>query len=388
MIKVDVDWDRVDLNRPVHDISVELGVCGATVRRQQKKMGVRSTERRAPIRNLVDWSSVDLGQRPDTVIASELGVTAGAVQQQRNKRKISPFVPDLLSQWIDLPLGQMPDAVLGRQVGVQSNHVRRYREKLGISLFPGRLLSQEGRPLKSQWEAKYDAYLHENKIWHEHEVSFPELGVVVDFQLDDHFVEVAGMMREEYYRNRVEEKKKKYLSLSMDVIWIEPDYIELLYKDCSLSLRYTEFAQFHCVDCGVESPNLVKGRCKKCYETYNRSTRVVCRICPTCLIAFETYKAHPADHCNRLCYHTNEIDYSRLSSIWGSVDWSKTNSILMDELDVSLATIKKARRSHGQPYRKKIDWPNVDWSRPNKEIATMLNMDYRHVWQMRRRYSK
>lgn len=41
----------------------------------------------------VDWDAIDLGERPDSVIAEELGVSVFVVGQQRRKRGIPACTP-------------------------------------------------------------------------------------------------------------------------------------------------------------------------------------------------------------------------------------------------------------------------------------------------------
>lgn len=93
------------------------------------------------------WDDVGLGERPDTHIAAETGVSAETVRRQRIARGI-PRAPAAtycyrggnrdkpLEDHLD-KLGTMPDAELGRLAGCTRQAVQARRRALGIPPYGG-----------------------------------------------------------------------------------------------------------------------------------------------------------------------------------------------------------------------------------------------------------
>ena len=96
----------------------------------------------------LDWTDVDLGQRPDAVIARELGVSREAVRRQRERRHIPAFVAPPAVPHVRVPrvdpwaaerrLGTMGDFELAGLLGVSMSTVVRARIRLGVPAFTQR----------------------------------------------------------------------------------------------------------------------------------------------------------------------------------------------------------------------------------------------------------
>lgn len=81
-----IDWSSVDLGkRPDAEIARELGLSRSTVIAARTKRGIPACPGR------VAWDKVGLGQRPDAAIAAELGVPRVYVATARSRRKIPPY---------------------------------------------------------------------------------------------------------------------------------------------------------------------------------------------------------------------------------------------------------------------------------------------------------
>jgi hypothetical protein len=99
----------------------------------------------------IDWDHVQLGSKPDGVLAKELGVTPGAVKNQRWKRAIKSFnpAPRNLSHinWDSLGLGMKSDMEIGREYGIPQSVVTRHRSRLGIKSFE----ESRNEMIKTRW---------------------------------------------------------------------------------------------------------------------------------------------------------------------------------------------------------------------------------------------
>lgn len=77
-----------------------------------------------------------LGKMSDYAVADRIGISPQAVQQQREKRGISPFNKRDTRQkdidWDAQPLGEMPDTHLAEELGVSHTTVGRARRIRGI----------------------------------------------------------------------------------------------------------------------------------------------------------------------------------------------------------------------------------------------------------------
>ena len=135
-----VDWRRVDLGaRPDSEIADELGVSVAAVFQMRRKMGI---PRHYPeptgalgVNVGVDWDEQPLGDEPDGEIARRLGVTSRSVRRARERRGIAPAVKPteaLAVDWTSLPLGLESDASIARSIGCDPSTVRKHRRRLGI----------------------------------------------------------------------------------------------------------------------------------------------------------------------------------------------------------------------------------------------------------------
>src|SRR5258708_830589 len=75
--------------------------------------------------------------------------------------------------WGDMGLGQRPDSVIALDLSVSREYVTWHRNRLGVEAFNGVALDQSGTPVRSAYEAMYDAVLHWKHIPHDREVRVP-----------------------------------------------------------------------------------------------------------------------------------------------------------------------------------------------------------------------
>lgn len=182
----------------------------------------------------IEWDNVPLGQKPDTVLARELGVTNQVVWEARSRRGIARFGGARTQiDWSSLPLGEQPDRAVARQVGVSRRTVAYHRARLGIGPFVGLVLTQEGQPCRSVYEATYDACLHEAERPHEHEVHVPGLPYIADFLVDHTFVELAAMTGFERYAAKHQQKRLAYRKHRIHVQWLTASDVTAMYMQAT-----------------------------------------------------------------------------------------------------------------------------------------------------------
>lgn len=151
----DIDWEAVDLgSRPDHLIAKELGLSRRTITSQRAKLGIGSYRQNNPsVASRVDWDKVGLGTRTDEEIAQEVGVSRKTVAKQREKLGITPLRPPperskeersaryqhaMAIDWSQVGLGKRSDAALSKELGVSLDTVRNNRIRLGIPAFANR----------------------------------------------------------------------------------------------------------------------------------------------------------------------------------------------------------------------------------------------------------
>jgi hypothetical protein len=203
---------------------------------------------------MIDWDAVDLGQRPDSIIAHELSVSRRKVCYERRKRHLPAFV--------------------------------------------GLVLSQEGEPCRSIYEAMFDAWLHDCRKPHQHEVRVPGLPYIADFLVDGEYIEIVGMATFRRYAMKHDAKRRAYAAAEVPVRWLYPTDVETLFARCCLSLRFR--SQRICADCGKQTHDLVKGVCRVCYMPRWRAGQTALLSCAEC--GRESRSAEPRRFCSRSCY--------------------------------------------------------------------------------------
>lgn len=95
---------------------------------------------------IVDWSTIPLGQKPDAEIAREYGLNASSVGGARRRLGIPPFVgtkkhsgkPKNIDWDNEDRLGKMTDVALARELGVDHTSVWKARHRRGIPSFSAR----------------------------------------------------------------------------------------------------------------------------------------------------------------------------------------------------------------------------------------------------------
>lgn len=175
-----------------------------------------------------------LGIRVDTAIALEHGLSREAVGAERRARKIPP-----------------------------TTYVA---------------TTQEGVPTRSQYEAMYDAYLHENNIPHIYSPWLPELRLFPDFVLDGCVVEINGISGFRDYDDRQKEKRQRYDDASIKSVWLTSHDVMRLYEKCRTRVL---FRDRKCQECGIRQIR-AGGLCRPCFmkEYHERHAKIkVCAFC-------------------------------------------------------------------------------------------------------------
>ncbi len=211
--------------------------------------------------------------------------------------------------WDNANLGKESDQAIAEKLNVPPRLVCLERHKRGIPTFEGLYLTQEGDPCRSIYEAKYDAYLHDKGIDHEHEVRLP--GMVADFKVGEAFHEIVGMMPYKKYAERHEEKKEMYKKLNLQILWIFPKDIDRLFR-CCLKTKL-KFRERICLDCGTKTLDMVKNVCRNCYmkKWHDKGEQ---KTCGTCGKMFISPEKDNRKFCSHVCYSDTlkKIDYGSI----------------------------------------------------------------------------
>ncbi len=241
--------------------------------------------------------------------------------------------------WDILPLGTKPDAVIARELNVNRRTVCKERNKRGIKPFTGRILTQEEFAVRSIYEAMYDAVLHEQGIPHLHEVPVPNTNFKSDFQIDDTFIEIAGMLNYKKYRDKYLKKKQAYETLQIKVVWLNIEELEKLFSKCTLQLKIRENSE--CKLCGRKSLRITKELCNKCYcLTWRQATLRPITVCGFCQKEFPQYSPN-SKFCSRECYwNSMKLDLPSLDWLESEIA-SKSISEVAAELGIDYYTLHK-----------------------------------------------
>lgn len=241
--------------------------------------------------------------------------------------------------WDNVPLGTKPDAVIAKELNVNRRTVCTERNKKGIKPFIGKILTQEEFAVRSIYEAMYDAVLHEQGIPHLHEVSVPDTNFKSDFKIDDTFIEIAGMLAYEKYRDKYLKKKQTYEILQIKVVWLDIEEIDKLFSNCKLEIKTRDNTE--CKLCGIKSLRLVKDLCHQCYcKSWRKVGGHPIAVCGCCQKDFPQYSPD-SKFCSRKCYwNTLKLDLP-------SIDWLEREiavrsiSEVATELGVDYFTLHK-----------------------------------------------
>jgi hypothetical protein len=215
--------------------------------------------------------------------------------------------------WQLIDLGQRPDAVVARELGVRREAVGKARRGLSIPAFTGIILTQEGIPCRSIYEAMYDAYLHSKQVTHEHEVPIPTLPYIADFRTDEVYIEIVGMTGFEKYAQKQQSKLRACAAAGIQIEWLNPAQVEELYRNCGIPLQFR--VQRRCSDCDAETHDLVRGVCRKCYIRRWHSIQRVVGVCKHCGHKFTHDGSSKRGFCSQFCYHRS------MELAWPSWDW-------------------------------------------------------------------
>jgi hypothetical protein len=300
----------------------------------------------------IRWDAVPLGTRPDAAFARELGVAVQVVHRARTRRGIGRFQTPSQKRreavdWETAGLGERPDRAIAIQLGPPTRMICAERRKRGIPPFVGLTLTQEGAPCRSIYEAMYDAHLHEVGQSHEHEVHVPGLPYVADFRVAGLYVEIAAMRRFARYERKYLAKRRAYERCGLPVTWLTERDVEAVFAGCAVTLRFRVARQ--CEDCEIQTHDLVKGVCRRCYMHRWRRDVSHERACDSCCRPFMA--SRDARFCSRACY------WQSLELAWPS--WKELDALLVDtsiaavarDLGVNPSTLymrlRRRQRSNG-----------------------------------------
>lgn len=238
---------------------------------------------------------------------AELKTKQSSNKSGRALSKTGQSLSDLIQLIKKEPLGQVPDSLIADKYHLSTRAICRVRNELKIKPFVGIILSQEGRPLRSLDEAKYDAYLHWKGISHKHDVKIDGCNCVADFVLNDNsLIEIAGMIGYHKYDKKHKEKIKIYNSLNTKVTWLFKKDVDALFKDCPIDLRFK--SKRFCKKCDKETYDLVKLHCRKCYNAYwgEKNKSKIEKTCRTCKKQFfPDGRQKNQKFCSHDCYADN-----------------------------------------------------------------------------------
>ena len=224
----------------------------------------------------------------------------------------TPAQKRLREAWVGKGLGGVPDSVIAEREGVPRRTVCAIRRNLGIQAFRGTILTQEGKPTRSIYEAKYDAWLHWRGVGHEHEVPVPGLPYIADFRVGGVFIEIAGMEGFGRYDAKLKRKQEAYLNFGIRVSWLTRDLVDRLFQDCPVPLRFRERT---CSHCGKAIHDLVNGMCRQCNRKSWGMRNAVRKTCEQCGKAFNSPAGQSNQRfCSRPCY------WESLEGAWPSWD--------------------------------------------------------------------
>jgi len=217
--------------------------------------------------------------------------------------------------WSSLPLGEEPDSVIAERVGYSRSYVGLRRRKLGIPAFVGLVLTQEGVPTRSVYEAKYDAYLHWKGIGHIHEPSVPGVPYIADFEIDGQYIEILGMSGFKRYDTKSDRKRQVYADAEVPVTWLTREDVDAVYKGCPVRLK---FRSRYCDTCSKKTHDLVNGMCRSCNRKQwgqDNGTGATCEQCGDQF--FRSAGAPDARFCSHPCY-SKSLELEWLS--WEEID--------------------------------------------------------------------
>jgi hypothetical protein len=223
--------------------------------------------------------------------------------------------------WDAAQLGQCPDSVVAMRLGVRRELVGKERRRRGIPAFVGLVLRQDGIPCRSIYEAMYDAVLHDRGVPHEHEVAFPDLGIIADLSVEGRVYEIAGMIGMTRYDRRQDRKRAAYASAGIPVIWLSREDVLAEYKQVKTRVVFRER---RCASCGKSATKIVRGNCRPCQMKAWRAETSVGRACVGC---GEEFRVAAADtgrkFCSRQCY------WRSLELSWPP--WEELDRMLLDQ---------------------------------------------------------
>ena len=234
--KKNIDWTKVALGQETDTIlAINLGVDVAAVRKARNKYGIPAKGVKGRNSNAIDyaidWDAVQFGKQTDQQLASAIGIEKYVVVRERTKRKIQSYtgVPFTKIQvdWVTLGLGTKSDTLVSKELKVSQSSVTRHRRKLGIAPAISDLakcLTTE-KEIATYGEALIDLFWHKNEIPHRFQVAIGPYRA--DWVIHDSLiVEFAGFADHRrfgsLYRAKLDKKLAFYHGHGWDVLVIWP----------------------------------------------------------------------------------------------------------------------------------------------------------------------
>jgi len=273
----------------------------------------------------IDWTNVGLGIKTDKQIAQELFITEAIVYNRRKSLGISSVKQKNIDRrkhwlksidWNKVGLGKKPDSEIARELKSDRRDICEIRNKLKIKPFIGVILTQEGDGCRSIYEAMYDAYLHDRKTKHKHEVRVKNLPYIADFKIGKKYIEIFGMKTYSRYLAKMNKKIEDYKINNIAYQEVTIKEIEQLYKNCNTKIKFREKRK--CSKCDKTTIKLVKGFCHRCYVNYYHERFAETKKCKNCGKKFLSVRK--SKFCSYDCY------WASLNSInWPSNEWFEKN---------------------------------------------------------------
>lgn len=383
--KLNIDWTGVDLgDRPDVVIAKEKGCSSSTVKRERVRQGIPAC-RDIPDRSgyKTDWKANEhqLGQKTDTDLARELGVSPATVSAVRKRRGIPPFVPPTIGDAINwdavdlgdrndpkiadelgvhpaivakarrargiqgprffdhiefekefgIKIGDAPDLEISKLSGYSKSAVTKRRKDLGIPAFEfSYVLECAPTRVVNYPEAIIDIYFHQKGIEHKAQVWIGRYRVdwVLTEGSEKTVIEYAGWSEHQEhgaaYRERLVRKLSYLESLGYKT--------KVLYKkdlkdyDLGIFPKYTGHLLLGGIDFS-EQPEL------GLISDYKLATKL--GVSPGVVF-----------------FARKKLGISALhpwtsTAAWESVDWSKANKVIAEQLGISRTTVAKYRKNHG-----------------------------------------
>jgi hypothetical protein len=197
-------------------------------------------------------------------------------------------------------LGEKPDSIIADMSRSSRRIICAVRNRLHIAPPSFLYLTKEGLSCRSQFEAKYDAYLHYSNIPHEHEVRVPGLPYIADFRIDGVYIEIAGMYGYKKYETKMRKKISDYIDKGIDYKILTDKDVDSLIVDLPVTI---EIRKRYCSVCELLTKDLVNGMCRPCSRKLWGKNNGYMSHCHRCNGKYIKNAGSPGQkYCSRSCY--------------------------------------------------------------------------------------